>query len=180
MSHSMSLPGYSRYDPSHSHLQGKFTDVHQKLLQQFSHQLIDNPSKKADVKLAAAIISGQIDSHRFAAGLLRILGSMLTNQHTSKRSHTSKRNSSASLPNVSGEDFSEIAFTLAGLMRNRAGMRMFGISVRHCKLLQLSHRCLPDFYMSIANSQMLQRAASRALANLKVVGFDETAIWAGR
>jgi hypothetical protein len=170
----------SHHNPTYK---DKFTDVHQKLLQEFSHQLIHNPSKKADVKLAAAIISGQIDGHRFAAGLLRILGSMLTNQHSNTRRH----NAGQSLPNVSGEDFSEIAFTLAGLMRNKSGMRMFGISERHCKPLQLSHPRLPDFYMSLVNPQMLQQGTSRALANLKVadtrnyfLAFDETAIGQGR
>ena len=165
----------------------KFSDVHQKLLREFSHQLIHNPSKAADVKLAASIISGEMDGHRFAGGLLRILGSMLTNQHTSKRSHTSKRNSSASLPNVSGEDFSEIAFTLAGLLRNKAALRLFGICDRHLKPLPLSHPRLPDFYMSQVNPQMLRQGTSRALANLKVadtrnyfLAFDETSIGQGR
>lgn len=160
-----------------------FTDVHQKLLHEFSHQLIHNPSKKADVKLAAMIISGKIDGNRFAAGLLRILGSMITNQHTNKRRHLT----GGALSNVSGEDFSEIAFTLSGLLRNKRGMEMFGLSQRNMKPLPLSHHRLPDFYLSLVNPQMLIQGTSRSLANLKVsdtrnyvLGHDETVVGVGR
>ena len=160
-----------------------FTDVHQKLLQDFSDQLINNPSKRADVRLAAGIISGEIDSQRFAAGLLRILGSMILKTEGGQR----RRNTGTSLPNVSGEDFSEIAFTLSGLLRNKHGMRMFGIQPRHLKPLQLSHPLLPDFYMSHVNPQMLIHGTSRSLANLKVsdtrnyvLAHDETVVGVGR
>lgn len=159
-----------------------FTGVHQKLLHEFSHQLIHNPSKKADVKLAAMIISGKMDGHRFAAGLLRILGSMIINEHTNKR-----RNLATSLPNVSGEDFSEIAFTLSALLRNKKGMQMFGLSQRNMKPLPLSHHRLPDFYLSLVNPQMLIHGTSRSLANLKVsdtrnyvLAHDETVVGVGR
>jgi hypothetical protein len=170
----------SHHNPTYK---DKFTDVHRALLYQFSDQLINNPKKKADVKLAAAIISGEIDSHRFAAGLLRLLGSQIINEKEGKK----RLRTATCLPNVSGEDLTEIAFTLASNLRNKAAMKMFGISMRHLKALPLSHPLLPDFYMSIANSEMLQRATSRALANLKVsdtrnyfLAFDETAIGAGR
>ena len=160
-----------------------FTNVHQKLLHEFSHQLIHNPSRRADAKLAAMIISGKIDSHRFAAGLMRILGSMITNTECGRQ----RILTSGGLPNVSGEDFSEIAFTLSSLLRNAEGMKMFGIQCRHLKALQLSHPRLPDFYMSFVNPNMLVQGTSRSLTNLKVrdtrnfvLAFDETTIGIGR
>jgi hypothetical protein len=170
----------SHHNPTYK---DKFTDVHRELLHQFKDQLINNPKKKADVKLAAAIISGQMDSQRVAAGLLRLLGTSIVNRSEGR----SRINTSTSLPNVCGEDFTEIAFTLAANMRNKEGMKMFGICPRALPPLPFTHPRLPDFYMSIANSGMLRRAASCALANLNVsdtrnymLAFDETVIGAGR
>jgi hypothetical protein len=178
MSHLINLPGMIHHNPTYK---DKFTDVHRSLLHQFKDQLINNPNKRADYALAAALISGSIDKQTVACGLLRLIGARALKVNEGR-----SRLTTSTLPQVGGEDMDEIAFFLASSLRNDDAMRMLGMNPKSIRRMQLSDSRLPDFYMSVASPKMLRTAASRSLTLLKVWGtrnfmlaHDETAFASG-
>jgi hypothetical protein len=177
----------NRVDPlvdiasSPSNPQQAFEESSRLLTKQFADSIGGNPTKVAEIRLAAQIASGQVQALDSTYCMIRYLGARADLQLSGKRCGTVR--CPIGLTEVQVQD---TGFHLAQLCRSRAAMRKFGYNSRTLPRLDLDTPNLPNFFCSYEKPSTLQRSCATALrrlgaqfTRLGTLSFDDTNFVAG-
>ena len=156
-----------------------FAESERAILSTFANVAATDPSRLADVKLAAEIASGRLKKTPAIYTLVRLLAQKANKIRRGCRGQNV--GSVSYLPGVSQEAFDDVGFQLSQVCANKEGMSTFGYQSRCAPSINFDMPMVPNSFMSIEDPQITQlqvvtstqRLECRGTRNCLLV-FDET------